>query len=205
MMANPHALVEGCILTSYAIRANHAFIYVRGEVPHVHRRLRAAVREAYAAGYLGTNILGSGFDLDLDRARRRGRVHLRRGDRAAGLAGGPSRAAAAQAAVPRGRRPVRLADGGQQRRDDRQHPLHRGNGADWLTPVGHREVARASSSWRSPATCDRPGRLRGRRWAPRCASCSSTPAACATAASRSSGCPVAPACRCSPPSTSTCR
>ncbi|MCU0300821.1 MAG: NADH-quinone oxidoreductase subunit NuoF [Candidatus Nanopelagicales bacterium] len=65
MLANPHALVEGCILTSYAIRANWAFIYVRGEVPHVHRRLRAAVREAYAAGYLGRNIMGSGFDLEL--------------------------------------------------------------------------------------------------------------------------------------------
>ncbi len=65
MLANPHALVEGCILTSYAIRANHAFIYIRGEVPHVQRRLRAAVREAYAAGFLGTNIQGSGFDLDL--------------------------------------------------------------------------------------------------------------------------------------------
>jgi NADH-quinone oxidoreductase subunit F len=65
MLANPHSLVEGCILTSYAIRANWAFIYVRGEVPHVHRRLRAAVREAYAAGFLGKDILGSGFDLDL--------------------------------------------------------------------------------------------------------------------------------------------
>ncbi|MCU0283251.1 MAG: NADH-quinone oxidoreductase subunit NuoF [Candidatus Nanopelagicales bacterium] len=65
MLANPHALIEGCILTSYAIRANWAFIYVRGEVPHVHRRLRAAVREAYAAGLLGTDIQGSGFDLDL--------------------------------------------------------------------------------------------------------------------------------------------
>ncbi|MGB7981743.1 MAG: NADH-quinone oxidoreductase subunit NuoF [Candidatus Nanopelagicales bacterium] len=65
MLANPHALVEGCILTSYAIRANHAFIYIRGEVPHVQRRLRAAVREAYAAGFLGTDIQGTGFDLDL--------------------------------------------------------------------------------------------------------------------------------------------
>jgi NADH-quinone oxidoreductase subunit F len=65
MLANPHALVEGCILTSYAIRANWAFIYVRGEVPHVHRRLRAAVREAYAAGFLGKDIQGTGFDLDL--------------------------------------------------------------------------------------------------------------------------------------------
>jgi NADH-quinone oxidoreductase subunit F len=65
LLANPHALVEGCILTSYAIRARHAFIYVRGEVPHVHRRLRTAVREAYAAGFLGTDIQGTGFDLDL--------------------------------------------------------------------------------------------------------------------------------------------
>ncbi len=65
MLANPHALVEGCIITSYAIRANHAFIYIRGEVPHVQRRLRAAVREASAAGLLGRDIQGSGFDLDL--------------------------------------------------------------------------------------------------------------------------------------------
>jgi NADH-quinone oxidoreductase subunit F len=65
MMANPHELVEGVIIASYAIRANKAFIYLRGEVVHVLRRLQAAVREAYAAGYAGQNILGSGFDLDI--------------------------------------------------------------------------------------------------------------------------------------------
>ncbi|MFO7252236.1 MAG: NADH-quinone oxidoreductase subunit NuoF [Actinomycetes bacterium] len=65
MMANPHVLVEGVIISSYAIRANHAFIYIRGEVLHVIRRLQQAVREAYEAGYLGKNILGSGFDLEL--------------------------------------------------------------------------------------------------------------------------------------------
>jgi NADH-quinone oxidoreductase subunit F len=65
MMANPHSLVEGCIHASYAIRANYAFIYIRGEVPHVIRRVTAAVREAYAAGFLGKDILGSGFDLDI--------------------------------------------------------------------------------------------------------------------------------------------
>ncbi len=65
MMANPHALVEGVIISSYAIRANHAFIYVRGEVPHPIRRVRAAVEQARAAGFLGTDILGSGFDLDI--------------------------------------------------------------------------------------------------------------------------------------------
>ncbi len=65
MMASPQALIEGSILTSFAIGSNHAFIYVRGEVLHVYRRLLNAVDEAYAAGYLGKNILGSGFDLDL--------------------------------------------------------------------------------------------------------------------------------------------
>src|SRR5690606_30923476 len=47
MMANPHVLVEGVIISAYAIRANHAFIYIRGEVLHVVRRVQQAVREAY--------------------------------------------------------------------------------------------------------------------------------------------------------------
>lgn len=65
MMANPHVLVEGVIASSYAIKANHAFIYIRGEVLHVIRRVRQAVAEAYAAGHLGKDIHGSGFDLDV--------------------------------------------------------------------------------------------------------------------------------------------
>ena len=65
MMASPHTLIEGVIISSYAIRAHHAFIYVRGEVLHVIRRLQAAVAEAYAAGHLGHDIHGSGYDLEL--------------------------------------------------------------------------------------------------------------------------------------------
>jgi NADH-quinone oxidoreductase subunit F len=65
MMASPHTLIEGVILTCYAIRANHAFIYVRGEVLHVVRRLQRAVEEAYLAGHLGKDIHGSGFDLEV--------------------------------------------------------------------------------------------------------------------------------------------
>jgi NADH-quinone oxidoreductase subunit F len=65
MMANPQVLVEGAIIASYAIRASKAFIYVRGEVLHVIRRLHNAVDEAYRAGFLGQNILGSGYDLDI--------------------------------------------------------------------------------------------------------------------------------------------
>lgn len=65
MLATPHTLVEGVIISAYAIRAQHAFIYLRGEAVPVLRRLQAAVAEAYDAGYLGRDILGSGFDLEL--------------------------------------------------------------------------------------------------------------------------------------------
>jgi NADH-quinone oxidoreductase subunit F len=65
MLASPHTLVEGVIISSYAIRANTAFIYVRGEVLHVVRRLQQAVREAYSAGYAGPNVLGTGYDLEI--------------------------------------------------------------------------------------------------------------------------------------------
>ena len=65
LLNNPQALIEGIIITCYAIRAEIAFIYVRGEVLHVVRRLQHAVAEAYAAGFLGENILGSALSLDV--------------------------------------------------------------------------------------------------------------------------------------------
>jgi NADH-quinone oxidoreductase subunit F len=65
LLNNPHALIEGMIIACYAIRAKLGFIYIRGEVLHVIRRLQLAVAEAYEAGYLGKNILGSGLDLDI--------------------------------------------------------------------------------------------------------------------------------------------
>lgn len=65
LLANPHVLIEGVIIASYAIRAHHAFIYIRGEVTHVVRRMQQAIEDAYRAGLLGKNILGKGFDLEL--------------------------------------------------------------------------------------------------------------------------------------------
>jgi NADH-quinone oxidoreductase subunit F len=65
MMANPHVLVEGVVIAAYAIRSQHAFIYIRGEAVHVIRRVQAAVDEAYRAGFLGKDILGTGYDLDV--------------------------------------------------------------------------------------------------------------------------------------------
>ncbi len=65
MLASPHTLVEGVIISSYAIGVHTAFIYIRGEVLHVIRRVQQAVREAYSAGYAGKNILGTGYDLEI--------------------------------------------------------------------------------------------------------------------------------------------
>lgn len=56
MMANPHALIEGMAITSYAIGGHHAYIYLRGEVVHVYRRLLAAVAEAREAGLIGEGL-----------------------------------------------------------------------------------------------------------------------------------------------------
>lgn len=62
---DPHQLIEGVILTSFALGINHAFIYIRGEYPKPARRTQHAVDEAYKKGYLGKDILGTGFDLDV--------------------------------------------------------------------------------------------------------------------------------------------
>src|SRR5690606_17554188 len=57
----PHLLIEGMIVSSFALGANTAYIYVRGEFFYVIRILEAAIAEAYKAGWLGKNIQGSGF------------------------------------------------------------------------------------------------------------------------------------------------
>jgi len=62
---DPHQMIEGTILSSYAVRANLAFIYIRGEFGWLIDRVQKAVDEAYAAGYLGKDILGTGYDLDM--------------------------------------------------------------------------------------------------------------------------------------------
>ena len=65
MSNSPHSLIEGMIVGSFALEAHRSYIYVRGEMLYVMRILEEAIAEAYAAGYLGKNILGSGYDLDL--------------------------------------------------------------------------------------------------------------------------------------------
>lgn len=65
LMANPHVLLEGMMICMLAIGGHHGFVYLRGEVVHVYRRLLAAVREAREAGLLGKG-LGPNGDFDLD-------------------------------------------------------------------------------------------------------------------------------------------
>ncbi len=62
---DPHQIVEGVIISAFAIEAHHAFIYVRGEFALGIDRLEQAVADAYAKGFIGKNILGSGFDLEV--------------------------------------------------------------------------------------------------------------------------------------------
>jgi len=61
----PHLLIEGCLIAARAIRAQHVYIYVRGEYFPYTRILNDAVVEAYEAGYIGQNIMDSGWDCDL--------------------------------------------------------------------------------------------------------------------------------------------
>ncbi|MDB5241614.1 MAG: dehydrogenase [Spirosoma sp.] len=65
MKNNPHLLIEGMIISSFALGANTSYIYVRGELMYVITILEKAIAEAKAQGFLGKNILGSGYDLEL--------------------------------------------------------------------------------------------------------------------------------------------
>jgi NADH-quinone oxidoreductase subunit F len=62
---DPHQLIEGIVITSYAIQAHHAFIYLRGEFALGAERLEQALAHAYARGFVGKNISGSGYDLEI--------------------------------------------------------------------------------------------------------------------------------------------
>ena len=112
---NPHSVIEGMAIGGYAMTATVGYNYIRGEfLAEPIPRFEAALAEAYAAGLLGKNILGSRRRFRSAHVRRRRRLHLRRGDRAARVARRQARQAALQAAVSRQLRPVRQADHDQQ-------------------------------------------------------------------------------------------
>jgi len=65
MYWDPHALIEGRIVSAYGIRATHNYIYIRGEMMREYRVLQKAVAEAYERGYLGDNIFGTGVRCEI--------------------------------------------------------------------------------------------------------------------------------------------
>lgn len=65
MEDDPHLLLEGIIISCFGIKSNTAFIYIRGEYYYAYKILEKAIEEAYAKGYLGQNIFGSGFNLEV--------------------------------------------------------------------------------------------------------------------------------------------
>jgi NADH-quinone oxidoreductase subunit F len=62
---SPHQLIESMLIAAYALQVRHAFVYIRGEFDLPYRRLSAALEEAYAAGLVGENILGTAFSCDI--------------------------------------------------------------------------------------------------------------------------------------------
>jgi NADH-quinone oxidoreductase subunit F len=65
MMNDPHSMIEGILIACYAVRANWAFVYIRGEAVHAMRRVVAAVEQARARGYVGRNVLGTGHSIEI--------------------------------------------------------------------------------------------------------------------------------------------
>ena len=63
--STPHQLIEGMILSAYAIQADHSFVFLRWAYKTAAQAITQAIREAYEAGYLGKNILGSGYHLEM--------------------------------------------------------------------------------------------------------------------------------------------
>ena len=61
----PHKLIEGCLLSSYAVNAHVCYIYIRGEYYNEGRKLQEAIDEAYEKGFIGINASGTGWDLDI--------------------------------------------------------------------------------------------------------------------------------------------
>ena len=158
MQKSPHMLIEGMVIAAYAAGANKSFIYIRGEYVEQADIIDAAIVEARDAGLVGEHPR---LGLRCRRPPRRGRLHLRRGDRAARLARGQARQPAPEAAVSRQPGPLPGADGHQQRRDADERAAHHRDGRRGVREDRHRELdrheARQRVGQRPPAR-----QLRGR-------------------------------------------
>ena len=157
MFKNPHALVEGIAISALAVGATYAFIFIRGEYWEVADVLDAAVAEAYDAGYLGENILGSGCRVELVVHRGAGAYIC--GEETAlldsleGKRGNPR----LKPPVPRDPGPLRRSDADQQRRDADERAAHRQQGLRVVQERWAPSSPPAPRSSPSRAASQRPG------------------------------------------------
>ena len=176
MMAAPQFLIEGVAIIPYAIGCDHAFIYLRGEVVHVYRRLLRAVEEA-CRGPARQDVMGSGFDLEVT-------VHAGAGAYICGEETALLDSLEGRRGQPRLKPPfpavagLYAPDRGQQRRVHRVRAADPADGDRVVRRHGHREV-QGFGIFSLSGHVKRPGQTRHRS-ASRCASCSTWPAACAT-------------------------
>ena len=170
MERDPHQLIEACIVSAHAIRSQLCFIYIRGEFVEGIRILEKAVGEAYAAGLLGKNILGTGIDLECV-------VHGGAGAYDCGEETALLESLEGKRGQPRIKPPFPatsglygVADDRQQRRDAGQRAAHPGARRRVVRGARHRKERRAEALLHLAATSTAPAPTR-RRWArSRCAS-----------------------------------
>jgi NADH-quinone oxidoreductase subunit F len=158
---NPHQLIEGMIISAYAIQAEKAYIFLRWAYKKAETRLRSAIDEAYKAGYLGNNILGSGFNLDLH-------VHSSAGRYICGEETALLNSLEGKRAIPRSKPPFPAISGlfGRPTVVNNVETLSWishivENGADWfkglsLTATGGTKLFGVSGKVRTPGTWELP-------------------------------------------------
>ncbi len=110
MEYDPHQMIEGILIAGLAVDSHKGYIYIRGEYRYLIDHMDRAIAEAYAKGYLGKNIAGTGLRFRSLHAFRRGRVRVRRRDRAARFARRQARHSAHEASVSGGGGRVGVSD-----------------------------------------------------------------------------------------------
>lgn len=158
---DPHQLIEGQIISAYAIQATEGYIFLRWAYKTAERRLRQALAEAYDAGYLGKNILGSGFDFELH-------LHVSAGRYMCGEETGLLNSLEGKRATPRAKPPYPQVSGFRGKPSivnnvetisNVAHIIN--NGAEWfkglsLTDEGGTKIYGASGKVRRPGAWELP-------------------------------------------------
>ena len=154
-----HQMIEGILIAAWATGASATFIYIRGEYAYPAGQVERAIAEAYAKGYLGENVMGTGFRHDVHVTRGAGCLHLRGRDRTARIARGQEGSAAQEAALPRAVRRIRDAYDSQQRGDLFPRSAHRRKRRQLVSLVRNREEPR-HDDLRRVGSCRPPRPLR---------------------------------------------